>query len=239
MPTAAWSGYGINDLKVPSVAGTVALLDHHRVDRRGIVHVGAHYGLELETYLACGFQRVTYVEANPQVWDRLEEHLAFWRGWFHVMCDHHGARAPQLDVLRAAAGESEGTARFHLTECPGQSSLMTPLDPAIWVVEEVEVATARLDDLVSDVRAYSMLVLDIQGFELQALRGAPRLLEQARMVVLEVNYKRRYQGCPVAHEVDDFMESRSYRAVARSESVPWAVGGDVAYLHTDEETCLG
>ena len=107
---------------------------------------------------------------------------------------------------------------------------MSPLDPAIRVLEKVEVVTGRLDDLVANVQDYSMLVLDIQGFELQALRGAPQLLEQARMVVLEVNYKRRYEGCPLAREVDDFMESRGYRAVARSQTVPWAAGGDVAYL---------
>ena len=230
MSTVAWPGFGIHHLKVPNISGTVALLDYHTVDRRGVLHVGAHYGLELEAYLACGFQRVSYVEANPQVWEPLEEHVEFWRRWSQVMGTCYGARPPQLEVLRAAAGENEGVAQFHLTECPGQSSLLSPTDSGIRVVESVEVTTKRLDDLVADVQAYSMLVLDIQGFELQALRGAPQLLEQVRMVVLEVNYRRRYKDCPLAIEVDEFMESRGYRAVARSNTVPWAAGGDVAYL---------
>lgn len=224
------STFGLRDLEVPAVSGTLALLDHHRVDRRGVLHVGAHYGLELEAYLACGFQRITYVEANPQVWERLEEHVGFWRRWGEVMASSYGARPPRLEVLRAAASDHVSVARLHVTECPGQSSLMAPADPGIRVLGEVEVATARLDDLVEDPGAYSLLVLDIQGAELQALRGAPRLLEQARMAVVEVNYKRRYQGCPLALEVDEFMEERGYRAVARSQTVPWAVGGDVAYV---------
>lgn len=228
-----WPGFGLHQLKVPPVSGILALLDHHAVDRRGVLHVGAHYGLELESYLACGFERVTYVEANPEVWERLEEHLDFWRHWGEVMQRHYQARPPHLEVLRAAASDQERMARLHLTECPGQSSLMAPLDPNIKVLSDVEVATARLDDLIEPTANYSLLVLDIQGAELQALRGAPRLLQQVRMVVVEVNYKRRYQGCPLAPEVEDFMESCGFRPVARSQTVPWAVGGDVAYLRVD------
>lgn len=230
LPQNLVSTLAARDLQVPNVARTRALLEHHGVDRRGVLHVGAHYGLELESYLACGFQRVTYVEANPQVWDALEEHLEFWRRWGEVMRSSYRACPPHLEMLRAAASDQSGTARLHLTECPGQSSLMSPLDPGIRVVDQAEVQTARLDELVSDVAAYSLVVLDIQGAELQALRGAPLLLGQARMVVVEVNFKRRYQGCPLAREVDDFMEASGYRAVARSQTVPWAVGGDVAYL---------
>jgi FkbM family methyltransferase len=230
----ATSPLALAHLKVPAVSGILALLGHHGVSRRGVLHVGAHYGLELEAYLACGFQRVSYVEANPALWPALEEHVDFWRRWGEVMQSYYGATPPRIEVLKAAASDGEGSARLHLTECSGQSSLMSPLDPGIRVLDEVEVRTARLDDLVDEVSAYSLLVLDIQGAELQALRGAPKLLEQARMVVVEVNYRRRYQGCPLAHEVDEFMEAHGYRAVARSQTVPWAVGGDVAYLRDQE-----
>lgn len=223
--------FDLSHLRVPQVSGLLALLAYHQVDRRGVLHVGAHYGLELESYLACGFSRILYVEANPKVYPRLEEHATFWREWIQVMQEVYGMDpAPAIETVLCAASDTPGQARLYLTECERQSSLLAPADPSIRTVDEVEVSARPLDELVPDLADFSLLTLDVQGAELQVLRGAPALLQQLKMVVVEVNFRRRYKGCPLASEIETFMEQQGYRAVARSQTVPWAVGGDVVYL---------
>lgn len=230
MKPPEWQTPDMDSLRAPEVVGFEQLFEHHKVSRRGVLHVGAYLGQELETYLALGFERVTYVEANPELWPPLEDHLNFWRDWFKVWSERFRGRAPVIELIKAAASERATTSQLYLTECRGQASLLQPSDPDIRRVGKLEVSTGCLDELVSDVDNYSLMVMDIQGAELCALRGACKLLERLRMVVVEVNFKRRYEGCPLAAEVEDFMVARGYRPVVRGRMHPGVVASDFAYV---------
>lgn len=209
-------------------------MDHHGVCRRGVLHVGGHEGQELELYLCCGFERILYVEPNPAVHQRLEQRLAFWREWLTVMRDVYGAQhLPTLASELCAASDVDGTACLHLTEHDQQSSLLPPLAPFVHGVAETEVTTQRLDTLLDarhECGAFNTLTLDVQGAELRVLNGCPKLLEQIEMAIVEVNFRRRYSGSALAHEVEDFMESRNFRAVLRNQPLPWAPAADVVFI---------
>jgi hypothetical protein len=46
-----------------------------------------------------------------------------------------------------------------------------------------------------------LIKADVQGFELEVLRGARRCLESAELLLLEVSYQAIYDGAPLAHDV--------------------------------------
>lgn len=54
------------------------------------------------------------------------------------------------------------------------------------------------------------LKLDVQGFELEVLKGAPKALAAAEAVLLEVSTIAQYEGAPLFHEVVAFMHSHGY-----------------------------
>lgn len=93
----------------------------------------------------------------------------------------------------------------------------------------VEVEVTRLDDLMAEhgLEGYNLLVLDIQGFELQALRGSERALAQADYVISEVSAVELYKGGCLVGEVDEFLRARGFERV----ETKWAAGcsGDALY----------
>ena len=221
----------LEQLQAPPRTATHRLLDHYQVSRRGVVHVGAHRGEELELYLSCAFERVLYLEANPEMHSELEKHLVFWRNWLDALQQSYGfTRKPELESWFLAAGAREERTTFHLTRCSGQSSL---LKPAMYIeqVDEIEVPVRPLDALLAGrLDQFSLLVIDVQGAELLVLQGATELLSHLEMVVVEVNFVPRYQGVCSALQIDDLMEAAGFRAVVRSQSGPEAHGGDVVYV---------
>jgi FkbM family methyltransferase len=239
--SAPWLGF--DQLKAPTqIGGGRALFQYHKVAARGVVHVGASEGQELETYLALGFEKILCIEPHPGSFRRLEQHFEFWRRWLKVMHDNYGAtEVPRLDAVMCAASDRAGTGTLHIAADPGESSLLVPLPSHIRLSSEVCVKTQRLDDVIADQGLkpddFSLLVMDIQGAELLALQGAPRLLDVLDMAVVEVNYRPRYVGSATEPQVEDFFAKRRYRAVVRRHAAPWAPAGDVAYVRDRSGAC--
>jgi len=76
---------------------------------------------------------------------------------------------------------------------------------------EIEIRT--LDSFLSSgaLRAPGLLKADVQGYELEVLKGGLQVLRHAEMVVLELHFRRNYDGVPLAHEVITFMGQQGFR----------------------------
>jgi FkbM family methyltransferase len=55
------------------------------------------------------------------------------------------------------------------------------------------------------------LKLDVQGYELEVLKGAEQVLRSVEAVMMEVNLIAVYQGAPLIHEVIGYMAARGFR----------------------------
>ncbi len=200
-----------------------ALFSKHQLDARGVIHVGAHEGQELPLYRAMGFRHILLVEANPAVFARLNASVAGDSG---------------LELALCAVGESDGLATLRLTTFDQSSSLL-PLKLHREVYPEIEecgtlsVPARRLDSLLAErpggVGDFNLLVLDVQGAELQVLRGAEGSLAGFDAVLSEINFAELYEGCALAPELDAFLADRGFRRVATAcfHHPTW---GDALYL---------
>jgi len=57
-----------------------------------------------------------------------------------------------------------------------------------------------------------LIKLDVQGYELEVLKGAAKALEKAQAVLLEVSFIDMYQDNPLLHDVTAFMHERGFVA---------------------------
>jgi len=218
----------------PRAPAFARFLADHRVSRRGVVHVGAHYGEELETYLACGFERILYVEANPAVFARLARHIAFWNQWLEVLAERFSlARRPQIAAVNCAAADRGGHAALHVAEQDPLSSILVPTDPSIRVRGHVEVEQRTVDDLVAaagwPLSSISMVSVDAQGAEHLVLEGAAGLLRHIDLAIIEVNYRLRYEGGETVEQLDRRMEAAGFRQVLLTRPWPEYPAGDAVY----------
>lgn len=114
----------------------------------------------------------------------------------------------------------DGTERtFYLTSRTMTASLYEPnmpllrrfqqLDEVTRVVETTQVQTKRLDD-VPEIEAINLLKADVQGAELDLLKGADRLLKDVLVTQLEVEFLPMYKGQPLFADIDIHLRSRGF-----------------------------
>jgi len=85
-------------------------------------------------------------------------------------------------ALSATAGE---TVMAEVAEgCFGQASIAAGANPGK-AVRRVPVLTTTLDQITADVDAISLIKLDLEGAELQAIAGAEKTLQRTKAVVFE------------------------------------------------------
>ena len=128
--------------------------------------VGAHIGSVIAAVRAHDPRtRIAAVEAVPE------------------KAAHLAARFPEIELHQCAVGDEDGRVKFFVDrERPGYSSL-THQDAAAPGVVEIEVRIRRLDDLLADTANIGMIKVDVEGAELQVIRGAAATLERTRPTI--------------------------------------------------------
>ena len=56
----------------------------------------------------------------------------------------------------------------------------------------------------------SLLKIDVQGYELEVLRGCENLLDRFAAVYVECSFVELYEGQALAHEVIDWLHAREF-----------------------------
>jgi FkbM family methyltransferase len=126
----------------------------------------------------------------------------------------------------ALLGSREGVSvSFH--EMATGSSVFAETSPYPRVT--VEKKTRTLDGILEErgLSAPDLLKLDVQGYELEVLKGAARALEGVQALLLEVSLVPVNSGCPLAAEVIQFLSARGFQLfdfcsqVRRADGVLW------------------
>ena len=76
---------------------------------------------------------------------------------------------------------------------------------------KVEIRTLDSFMEAGDIAAPDLIKLDVQGYEIEVLKGAERCLESAELLLIEVSYRKIYEKSPLAHEVVSWVGQRGFR----------------------------
>lgn len=126
-----------------------------------------------------------------------------------------GGRA---EIHDCALGAEAGEACMHIASRADSSSLLAlgKRQKTIFKMEEVAELTVpvrRLDGCVgSDLTRPSLLKIDVQGYELEVLKGASGLLHAIDAVYVEVSWTELYQGQAMHDEVDALLAGAGFKS---------------------------
>ena len=188
---------------------------------KGAIHIGAHYGEELEDYIEEGIQDILLFEP-------LEEN-------FNIVEKKAKDLNANIEGYQVALGtQREGTTTMYVSDNEKQSSSI--LKPKVHLThhpnvkfpttEEVELAT--LDQYYC--YNYNFINMDVQGYELEVLKGATKTLEQISYVYCEVNRDEVYENNAYVEEIDEFLSKYNMERVETDwEGEIW---GDALYIRT-------
>jgi FkbM family methyltransferase len=189
--------------------GVAASTEHQAIPFRHdfltVLDVGANRG-QFALFAAHRFPRAELLSFEPLP--------GAHRSLRRALRDHPALRVYDV-ALTARAGSSElGVARDD-----DSSSLLPPTAtqvaawPASEVVQRSVVRTARLDDeLAGQVLRHPILLkIDVQGTELEVLRGADFRLGEIESVLVECSFVEMFVGQALADEVVGFLYGRGFR----------------------------
>ncbi|MEC7258423.1 MAG: FkbM family methyltransferase [Pseudomonadota bacterium] len=182
-----------------------------------VVHVGAHWGEDAGFYETCGAETVLWVEADPDTFAKLTEALSARMGRARHLTENAlvSSNAGQtLEFHRfngdgASSSVHHATDRFlerfpHVRESGDVLQLPTRSLGEILARHGIDVAKAK----------QAMLVVDVQGHELEVLNGLGDGLDAFRLCKCEVSRIPLYDGGAQFTEIDAHMRAHGFRLVS-------------------------
>jgi FkbM family methyltransferase len=192
----------------------------YNMNVKGVVHIGAHYGEEIQEYVDNGIQKITVFEPLSKNFEVLAERLQ------NVNADIQG--------YQVALGSQKGTATMYLSSNEAQSSsILKPKehldhhpDVSFDGTEEVEVSV--LDEY--DLGDANFINMDVQGYELEVLKGGKETLNNVDYVYCEVNRGEMYENNAMIGDIDEYLGGYGFERVETYWPETWYKWGDALYI---------
>lgn len=198
------------------------LVDEKMIDPnlmiRGVIHVGAHEGQEYNLYRYFGIPNLLFYEPLKENFEKLKANVG-----------------PEVDIRNKALGNKNGIVEMHLEDRGLSSSILIPefhLEqyPQI-VFNRVEtVDIARLDDEVFDNSKFNFMNIDVQGYELEVLKGAAETLKNIDLLITEINRVEMYKDCALVEDLDAFLTPYGFKRVVTYWQLDGETWGDALYI---------
>jgi FkbM family methyltransferase len=124
----------------------------------------------------------------------------------------------EVDVRAQALGSFDGTVTFHRNDYSPASSVLTLRTDAaesfgLRERDTVEVPVVRLDSALDGEKLEPpvLVKLDLQGYELEALRGASATLARTQHILVEIGFRPTYEAEPTFEDVYAFLGAAGFR----------------------------
>jgi FkbM family methyltransferase len=198
-------GYQLEPVHTRSEDFIRGLLQRHGVNV--LVDVGANQGQYARRFRDRGFTgRIVSFEPMKEAFEHLRKEAASDSRW---------------EVRRLAIGSGIDTAELRIAANSVSSSLlpigvrhiqMEPMSRTVRT-EIVRVSTLDHELAAESPEARMWLKLDVQGYELAVLEGAPSVLKRTRIIQCEVSVRELYEGQPHYLEILERLNSAGFTPV--------------------------
>jgi FkbM family methyltransferase len=169
----------------------------------GVVQIGAHIGEEIDVYFSMGAEKVIAFEPIKNSYDRIQPH-------------------ENLIKVNKAVGNYNGVIKLNIASNAQSTS---PLKPKTHLIEHpwvsfnntINVPITTLNSWFLDENQnpneYNFMSIDVQGYELEVLKGASNIIPNMQAILCEVNKKELYENCPMVEQIDDFLKEYGFTRV--------------------------
>jgi len=194
---------------------------------KGVIHVGANTGQEIQLYAKYGLS-VVWIEPIPGVFETLKSNLI---------------GIPRQIAIKGLVTDIENAEyEFHIANNNGASSSILELNlhqdiwPDVVFEKTLKLCSKTLPSLLKinniNISEYNMLVMDTQGSELLVLKGAVTVLQSFTYIKTEVPDFESYKGCCKLEDLQLFFGQHGFTELSRHKFATHPSGGnyyDIVY----------
>lgn len=175
-----------------------------------------HMRMGLESLAERGFAPETILDVGAFEGDWALAALGVWPTAKMIMVEANRdktemirRKVPNAVVIESLLGSEDGkVVTFHLMEAG--SSVFAEQSPV--ARNSVKVRQRSLDAILEGQPYPELIKVDVQGYELEVLKGGPQALARAQAVILELSLIEVNQGAPLLHDALAFMKDHGFVA---------------------------
>lgn len=181
---------------------------------KGIIHIGAHRGSERYIYDWLG-KNVIWVEANPKIFYDLKVNISefkYQKAFNYLL---HSSKGKKINFyLSSNDGASSSIYEFSKDFKEKKIHFENKLRN-IHMNSKVMLITNTLDNLIEEQKVeisnFDHLVIDVQGAELDVLKGSINFLNKCKTIYIEISTENFYQNGTMWDEVKKFLNTNGFQ----------------------------
>ena len=201
------------------------LVKKYTIKTSGVIHIGAHEGEEVLPY-----KQIFDMDIPMHLFEPQKKYFEIFKSKYQD--------SKNIKLYEYGCGEKPEEQQLNIASNDGASSSI--LEPKIHLeihpdvkFTSKEVINIRTLDSFNIIDS-NFLNIDIQGYELKALKGSLNTLSKIKYIYMEVNKSEVYKDCPLVQEIDSFLDKFGFIRVATKyayDTLPW---GDALYIKQEE-----
>ncbi len=162
---------------------------------RTVIDVGVAKGTP---YLYAGFPRARF-----HLFDPTKESLPYMQAWKNHI---------NAEIYNFGLGSQKGKLTIRVRDTIQHSTFLLDLSqPALQSTYDVDVR--RFDELDVSIDSPTLAKIDVEGFELEVLRGMAGRIQEIDVFIIETSLATLYDGGANAFEVVQFMKEAGFRVI--------------------------
>ena len=197
-------------------------INKYKKEIKILAQVGAHFGQEIRIFQKYNFDKIILFEPNTEAVEVLIDKSKDFKN---------------IQIYPFALGNTnKKNDMYYSSENKGQSSsFLAPeihkkVQPNIKFQEKRLVEIKKFEDL--NISRVDFLIMDVQGFELEVLKGFGKKINELKFLFTEVNRDNLYSNNVLIWDLDKYLYINGFIRIWtswRTADMPW---GDAFYLKT-------
>ena len=180
----------------------------------GILHIGAHRGSERFVYDWLG-KEVIWIEANPRIFSELKKNLIEFKYQRAYKALLHSKKEDNIDFFLSSNDNASSSIYDFSKDFKDNKLFFQNKKRNISMINKIKLNANTLDDLILknsiDIKKFNHWVIDVQGAELEVLKGSVESLKFCDSITVEVSTENFYKEGSKFNDVNEFLNKFNFK----------------------------
>ena len=181
---------------------------------KGIIHIGAHRGSERYIYDWLG-KKVIWVEANPNIFDELQINISEFKYQIAFNYTLHSTLGKKIDFYLSSNDGASSSIYDFSEDYKNKKIHFENKVRNIYMKKKIRSITNTLDNVIKEkkieINDFDHLVIDVQGAELDVLKGSTNFLKVCKSIYIEVSTENFYQYGSKWNDIKEFLNQNNFK----------------------------